>query len=290
MTWLQRTMLDFSSFRSKRLPTNRIPFSAALLGLLCYGISSSTLASSCHDSLAVSGGLISGKSYKVATLLPGVSPHDVYNGAYRFVVKEGWHVQQGDREAGVIAAVNSEYFNRGKTLPLNIVIEPADGGAMISVTYSTPAGLSSPDEAVKDHLCQLITAARGLTAPLTTSVTTSAGPTRQQPASASRAPVNIGDLMLKSTEEVNAALKVTEVQAGQPMVMNRSVKLTYQALKPCRQLTLSGHSYTKEGIQLAPFIVATRFSVQPGQTFRDEFLVTYEKGHYVSLDRAICLR
>lgn len=277
---------------------------ALLAGVFCYGVSALAYAASCEEDLSISGNLFTGKMYKIATILSGTSSDAAYRGAYRFVVKEGWKIQQSDKDAGVIAAVNNEYFNKGKTLPLNVVVEPATDGAKISLTYATPAGLSSPDEAVRDHLCKLIAAASEpaaastadapkMTQPRNTNVTRNTTPAevpREQPVDALRQPpAGAGDFALKATDEVMATIKVVNIQAGQPMVMNRPVKLTYQALKPCGQLMLSGHSYSKDGVQLAPFIVGTRFRVQAGQTFRDDFLVAYEKGHHMALDRAICL-
>lgn len=278
---------------------------ALLVGLVCLSAGVRANASSCEEGLVISGSLFTGKMYKIAMDLPGASSGAAFRGAYRFVVKEGWKVQQSDKDAGVIAAVNNEYFNKGKTLPLNVVVEPTSGGARISLTYSTPAGLSSPDEAVRDHLCKLVAAASESAAASTadapkvgeprganvTRNTPSTEAGRGQPIDDLRQPAAAdGDFALKATEEVTATIKVVNVLAGRPMLMNRSVKLTYQALKPCRELMISGHSYSKDGAQLAPFIVGSRFAVQPGQTFRDDFLVAYEKGHYMALDRAICLR
>jgi hypothetical protein len=94
---------------------------------------------------------------------------------------------------------------------------------------------------------------------------------------------------VKLSAEVGALVKVLSVDADAPTAGIRMLTVTYEALKPCRQLSLFGHSYSIEGIQLPLFrLGATKSNVVPGQKFRDQAFVTYEVGHYVVLERAYC--
>jgi hypothetical protein len=96
---------------------------------------------------------------------------------------------------------------------------------------------------------------------------------------------------LKWTQDVGDAVEFLSFEADQPAVNHRMVKVTYQAKKACRQMSVWGHSYSKDDVQLDVFALTPgRFSVQPGQKFRDNFVATYEPGHYLVVDKVICLR
>ena len=50
-------------------------------------------------------------------------------------------------------------YAKGKTIPLNIVIEAINNGAKVSMTYATPPATLSPESAIKNQFCQTIQAA-----------------------------------------------------------------------------------------------------------------------------------
>lgn len=94
---------------------------------------------------------------------------------------------------------------------------------------------------------------------------------------------------VKWTNEVGGVIKPTGISAGEPLTSLRMMTFTYEVIKACKRLSVFGHSYSSDGVQLAAFILTQRMDVVPGQKFRDEVPVTYEPGHYVVLDKAYCL-
>jgi hypothetical protein len=96
-------------------------------------------------------------------------------------------------------------------------------------------------------------------------------------------------LRTKWSNEVGAIIKPVAVVADKPSGLGyRFVTITYEALKPCRSMTVMGHAYTKDDIQLPGFIVGQKMNVAQEQKFRDQFMMTYESGGYVVLDQASC--
>lgn len=95
---------------------------------------------------------------------------------------------------------------------------------------------------------------------------------------------------VKWTNEVGSVIKLLNVEASEPISSLRYVTFTYESLKPCRDLQVFGHSYSKDGVQLPLFnlSMASKRDVSLGQKFRDKATVVYEPGHYVVLDKAYC--
>jgi hypothetical protein len=115
-------------------------------------------ASECQTNFSSSGSFFSGQAYQTFAALPGTAPDDAFQQAYRFMVKEGWNIQRADEHAGVISALNSN-ARAGRPMPLNVTVEPAQGGAKITLTYSTPGAALSPEATVKDGFCNIVAAA-----------------------------------------------------------------------------------------------------------------------------------
>jgi hypothetical protein len=96
-------------------------------------------------------------------------------------------------------------------------------------------------------------------------------------------------MTVKWTKEVGSIVKLLRVEADEPVGGLRLVTFTYEAVKPCGQLSVYGHSYSKDDVQLPLFSLgAQKRSVTPGQKFRDQAVVTHEPGHYLLLDKAHC--
>jgi hypothetical protein len=138
------------------------------LAFFYLGASARIYAAECDNNFTSSGNFLTGKTYKSFAELPRVTVDDAYKGAYQFVVKEGWAIQVADEKARSISALNSAAAKTGKSIPLNVSIEPAVNATRIAITYFTPTGTISPEDAVKDQFCQIIAAA---TVPATRNVT-----------------------------------------------------------------------------------------------------------------------
>lgn len=96
-------------------------------------------------------------------------------------------------------------------------------------------------------------------------------------------------MTVKWTKEVGSIVKLLRVEAGEPAGGFRLVTFTYEAVRPCGQLSVYGHGYSKDDVQLPLFSLGVnKVNVSPGQKFRDQAVVTYEPGHYLVLDKAHC--
>lgn len=128
--------------------------SALPLAFLC----TATLAApqDCASNFSVEGNFFKGKVYKTSAELPGVKPESAYRKAYTFTSANGFTIANADKEMGVISATQSVSYGEGKSVPLNIQIEPVGNGSKVSMFYSTSGGVSSPDDAVKKHFCATI--------------------------------------------------------------------------------------------------------------------------------------
>jgi hypothetical protein len=92
------------------------------------------------------------------------------------------------------------------------------------------------------------------------------------------------------TEDVGRAVRFLGVEVGPPSSGQRIVSLTYQALRPCKRLSLSGHSVSKDGIKLARFeLTSGKSNVRLEQKFRDTAVVVYDEGHHLIVDEVSCL-
>lgn len=115
-------------------------------------------ADACIEHFASEGNFLSGKTYKTWATLPAVRARDGYARAYAYTADNGFTITGGDKEAGVITAVQSATVGKSKGVPLNIVLRDDSDGLRVSMTYTTPTGVLSPDDAVQKHFCSTIAA------------------------------------------------------------------------------------------------------------------------------------
>ena len=115
-------------------------------------------ASDCDSNFATSGNLLTGKTYKTFAELPNVSANSAYQAAYLSIAKQGFIIRQSDSTARVISAQTNNSAP-GREASLNATVESSPAGAIISLTFATPAGAFSPEASVKDEFCKLVQAA-----------------------------------------------------------------------------------------------------------------------------------
>lgn len=132
-------------------------------GLICAALAlasaSASAAEPCLENFKVEGNFLSGKTYKTFAVVSGVRQGDAFNRALAFTVANGFTVTASDKDAGVISAVQSVSFGKGKTVPLSVILQPDAGNLKISMNYATSTGTMSPEEAIKSHFCLTIAAA-----------------------------------------------------------------------------------------------------------------------------------
>lgn len=260
-------------------------------------------ADDCGGQFSDSGAFLLGKTFKLKVEIAN-GPTPAFNGAYRAVIKEGWKVEQADREIGVINAVHGESALKGKRMPLSVTIEPLARGSELTLQFSTPPGLGSAESDVRDGFCRIVAgAAKAMPAssdstpvPIARQETEKStkgvvSPAIAEPAARGGTGASTSsksDLSLKWTNQVAETMEVLDVTTDRPATI-RFVKLTYQALKSCSALTVGGSSYSKDDINLGP-VIFRALNVRPGQKFRAEFSASYEPNHYVVLEHAYCNR
>jgi hypothetical protein len=108
----------------------------------------------CQQNFSIEGSFFSGKTYKTWATFDNVGSSKAFKKVYQYTVKDGWQISNADENLGIISASQSVSFGKGKTVPLNIVVEDfGKAGSKVSITYSTSGGVSSPEDAVQTHFC-----------------------------------------------------------------------------------------------------------------------------------------
>lgn len=115
-------------------------------------------AAECDRNFVSSGNLLTGQIFKTFAELANVSADSAYDSAYQIIAKQGFSIGHADRNARVISALNNG-SRPGRQIPLNATIEPAQHGATISLTFSTPPGAFSPEDSIKAEFCKIVAAA-----------------------------------------------------------------------------------------------------------------------------------
>lgn len=193
-------------------PTFRLRSICLLLSLVSIGAK----AADCETNFTSSGSFLTGQTYKTSAVLPSVGAEAAFQGAYRHIAKEGWRIERADQAAGVLLAINAK-SSPGRPIPLNLTVEPANGGSKLSLSYSTPGGAMSPESAIKSGFCKIVDAAAAAPAPAATTTAVASTPAATgQPAATAGAtgtPLCLAGACLGMTLEQAAALKLKPRQA-----------------------------------------------------------------------------
>lgn len=110
----------------------------------------------CADNFTVDGTFESGRTFKTAAFVPNVSKANAINAAGRDLASVGWQINSTNENMGVISASQVVTHGQGKTAPLNVLVDEANGGVNVSMTYTISGGLDSPVEAVVNQFCTTI--------------------------------------------------------------------------------------------------------------------------------------
>ena len=119
------------------------------------------LTAICAGHFTQTGSFFSGKKASTWLDLAGVSKADAYSRLLVALNKDGWAVQQQDKDAGIINATQQVSFGNGAKAPLNVVIESADAGSRATITFSTAAGQAASKDTMQTKMCGYLVAATG---------------------------------------------------------------------------------------------------------------------------------
>jgi hypothetical protein len=171
-------------------------------------------AAPCDDNFSQSGSFFQGNTYKSFADVHGVSPSSAFDGALADISKEpSWKILSSNKSAGDIQAVNADSYAKGKSIPFNVRIDALASGAKISVSYATPAGVISPEGAIKAQFCKTIAAATTTTGQQSAS---NAAPVAPTPVPAPAAPKTDGQLVTTADQPSNTSRTSEYKKNGMP--------------------------------------------------------------------------
>jgi hypothetical protein len=103
--------------------------------------------------------LLTGKTYSTVASILNASPRDAFDGALQFTTSNGFTALSSDKNAGSISAAQTVNMRNGKNVPLTITMKADGANTTMAMSYLTPLGVISPDEAIKKHFCATVAAA-----------------------------------------------------------------------------------------------------------------------------------
>jgi len=87
------------------------------------------------------GSFFSSRTYTAEDEFPDGSPSDTFKRLDIFVLKDGWRINQADREVGTISASQDVAGSNGKQSNLSIIVEPiAPHGSEATATFQIGFG------------------------------------------------------------------------------------------------------------------------------------------------------
>lgn len=110
----------------------------------------------CANNFTVDGTFERGRTFKTEAFVPNVSKPNAINAAGRDLASVGWQINSTNEKMGVISASQVVSYGQGKTAPLNVLVDEANGGVIVSMTYTISGGLDSPVDAVVKQFCTTI--------------------------------------------------------------------------------------------------------------------------------------
>jgi len=115
----------------------------------------------CAKNFTYNGSFLAGRMYKSHAFIGNVSQGSALKRAARYTVNNGFTIISTDKELGIISASQTVSYGKGKTVPLNISLEPKNKGVNVAITYSTSGGVTSPLDAISSHFCGTMEAIAG---------------------------------------------------------------------------------------------------------------------------------
>jgi hypothetical protein len=143
-------------YRRTVMKMSKVASAASVLFLVLASLSQAVFASNddpCIKHYAVKGGFFTGKTYSTWQEFPSVSKLIAFKQAYVYVVKDGWKIDQGDKDMGIISPSKS-VGSQSETL--NVLIEDLHQGCKVTLTHMTPGGTSATKNEIQTEFCGLM--------------------------------------------------------------------------------------------------------------------------------------
>jgi hypothetical protein len=115
----------------------------------------------CVQNFTVEGSFMKGRIYKTSAPLGKLDRNATYDRVIQFIATDGWRLATSNKDSGIITATQDVNWSDGKTTPFSAVLKQTSDGLTIQLAFSTPAGTSSPKDAVVKDFCSIVDAAGG---------------------------------------------------------------------------------------------------------------------------------
>ena len=124
-----------------------------------FALISSSQASeaNCKNNITKKGNFFIGTSFSTWDFIANVPQEIAYTRVYTKLAQEGWKIEQADAKVGIISASTQVSFSEDHSAPLNVIVQPKDGGSKVTATLTVGGGQMVIDPSA--DLCKMIGAA-----------------------------------------------------------------------------------------------------------------------------------
>ncbi len=130
-----------------------------VLAILSFFYTTSAFAddATCLAGAKEDGSFFSGRTYTAEDEFPAVSQSDTFKRLDIFLLKDGWRINQADRDIGTISASQDVAGSNGKQTNLNVIVEPLGAnGSKATATFQIGFGQIVVGANVLKGLCGML--------------------------------------------------------------------------------------------------------------------------------------
>lgn len=114
-------------------------------------------APQCEANLTKKGSFFKGRTFSTWAVFDDTSKEVAFKNVYLNTAKSGWKISSSDEKMGTISAGNEVSYGKGKSAPLNIIIEESGtDGSKITINFSTSGGISASKKNIIKSFCETI--------------------------------------------------------------------------------------------------------------------------------------
>jgi hypothetical protein len=136
---------------------NRILAGASVSFILLFAFSASADEAQCRANATDEGSFFSSRTYTAQDEFPDATPLETFKRLDIFVLRDGWRVNQADKDIGTISASKDVAGSEGKQTNLSIVVESLGAkGSKATVTFQIGFGQVVVGSDVAESLCGML--------------------------------------------------------------------------------------------------------------------------------------
>lgn len=111
----------------------------------------------CAYNFTKEGSVLSGYLFRTHDILPNESQKSAVEKMTKELAMNGFNIINSDSKMGVINASQTVSFGKGKTVPLNVSVDPYSSGVKVDMSFTLIVGLYTPTDLVKEAFCKALT-------------------------------------------------------------------------------------------------------------------------------------